>query len=231
MVYVSSKRIQRMRRNALGGYRKRKTRPYKMFRRKRLNKPNVYYYKQSVDGANIIGIGSRTITQGAGASNYALEFRVSNLANWAALSALYDQFCLTKVVLKLIPIVQMNSVNPLSGSTLLGSGLIGTIVDVDDAVTLSAITEYEQYQSWKYQPAISNRTHTRVVVPGMRAASIGTGGSVQPGLSKRKQWVDCAYGTTAHFGLKIYMDPYGNFNAPASYQVMCTYYIKFRNVR
>lgn len=209
----------------------RAVRPFKMFRRPRLNRPNVYYYKQHIDGANIVGLGSRTITQGAGASNYALEFRVSNLANWAALSALYDQFCLTKVVLKLIPIVQMNGVQPLAGSTLLGSGLIGTIVDVDDAVTLSAITEYEQYQSWKFQPAISNRTHTRVVVPGMRAASIGTGGSVQPGLSKRKQWVDCAYGTTAHFGLKIYMDPYGNFNAPASYQVMCTYYIKFRNVR
>lgn len=220
------------RRRTGGGYRKRKTRVYKMFRRPRVaGKNNLYFYKQAIDGSLIPGISARTITQGASAQHYPCEFRVSNIPNWNALTALYDQFCLTKVVLKLMPIVNVNGVQPLAGSTLLGSGLIGSIIDIDDAVALSNITDYEQYQSWRCQPAISQKTHTRVVVPGMRAASIGTGGAVQPALSKKKQWLDCAYGNTAHFGIKLYLDAYGNFNAPAQYQVMATYYLKFRNVR
>lgn len=197
----------------------------------RIQRPNVYFYKQAIDGSLITGIGARTITQQSGVSNYACEFRVSTLPNWNALSALYDQFCLTKVVFKLIPMVNINGVQPLAASTLISPGLLATVVDTDDGNVLSNLTDYESYQSYRCQPAMSTRTHTRVVVPALRVVTVATGGTQQPGAPKKKQWVDCAYPTTSHFGIKIFLDAYGNFNAPACYQVQAIYYVKFRNVR
>lgn len=209
----------------------RAVRPFKMFRRPRFNRPSVYYYKQVVDGSLILGIGSRTITQQSTASNFAPEFRVSSISNWSALSSLYDQFCISKVVLKFIPMVNVNNVQPLAGSTLTNPGLLATVIDTDDASPLSTIQEYEQYQSFKSQPAISMKTHTRVVRPAIRAVGVATGGAQQPSLPKSNQWIDCAYSTTSHFGVKIFLDAYGNFNASACYQVQAIYYLKFRNVR
>lgn len=197
----------------------------------RVRKPNVYFYKQAINGNYITGISSRTITQGVSATYYGFEFQAGNLPNWAAFSALYDQYCITKIVLRLIPMTNVNNVQPLTGASLGNPGLIASVIDTDDGTAPTALSQLEQYQSYKSQPVISQRTHTRIFVPGVDLTAIQTGGAAVNAMNKKYQWIDCAHSSIAHFGMKIYLDAYANANAPASYQVQGFAYIKFRNVR
>lgn len=193
--------------------------------------PNLYYYKQAINGNYITGISSRIITQGVGATFYGFEFQAGNLPNWSAFSALYDQYCITKFVIKLIPMTNLNGVQPLTGASLGNPGIIATLIDTDDGTALTTLAQMEQYQSYKSQAVISTKTITRTFVPGVDTTVIQTGGAAVNAMNKKLQWIDCSFSSIAHFGMKIYLDAYANANAPASYQVQGYCYIKFRNVR
>lgn len=204
---------------------------YRLAKKGYLGKPNVYPYKQAINGSYIAGIGSRTIQQAVGPAYYGLEFQAANLPNWAAFSALYDQYCITKIVIKLIPMLNMNGVQPLAAGSLLNPGIIATVIDTDDATAPSSLAVMEQYQSYKSQPVISQKTITRVYVPGVDSTVVAGGGAVVSAINKKLQWIDCAFGNIAHFGMKIYLDAYASANVQAAYQVQGFVYIKFRNVR
>lgn len=193
--------------------------------------PNTYYYKQAINGSYITGIGSRTISQNVGATYFGMEFRADQLPNWSAFNALYDQYMITKIVIRLIPMLNVNNVQPTAGTSLFNPGIIATIIDTDDGTAPTALAQLEQYQSYQSQPIISTKTIQRVFVPGVDSTALASGGAVVNAVNKKLQWLDCAYGNIAHFGMKIYLDAYANANAPANYQVQGFMYIKFRNVR
>lgn len=195
------------------------------------NSTRPFYYKQAIDGSMIRGIGARTISQQAGIFTRGLEFNADQLPNWSALSALYDQYCITKIVLKFTPMVNVNNVQPLAGSTLGNPGIFATVLDYDDPTNPATLAELQQYQTFKSSPVMSTRVHKRVFVPGTKVDVISFGGGGTLANTKKRLWLDCSAGNISHYGLKLYMDQYANFNASATYQVEGFMYIKFRNVR
>lgn len=195
------------------------------------NTQRSFYYKQAIDGTMIRGIGARTISQSASAYFKGLEFNADQLPNWSSLSALYDQYCITKVVLKFTPMINVNNVQPLSGTSLVSPGILATVLDYDDPSNPTTLAELQQYQTFKSQPAISFQKHVRVFVPGTKVDVISFGGGSSQANTKKRLWLDCSHGNISHYGCKIYLDAQGNANAPAVYQVEGYMYIKFRNVR
>lgn len=216
--YIATKRRKKLRRGR---------RPLK----RRYGRTRPFSYKQVVNGVNITGVGSRFVAQTSSNRNISFEFRAADLDNWTQYSALYDQYCLTKVVVKLIPMLTQNNVQPISGTSLINPGITGTVIDTDDSNTLSTLNDYQQYESFKFQNAMSGKPIVRVITPGIKNYMISTGGASVPAGTKRKQWIDCSQGTVSHYGLKWFIDQYYSINAPQQWQVLAYYYIKFRNVR
>lgn len=218
------------RRRKLKKYTKRKVSRFYKPSSRALSRYKFYNYKQTVDGVSLTGIGARYIQQTAGAQNFAVEFRADSLANWTTLSALYDQYRINKVVLKLIPMMNVSNAN-VATSSAQNPGLIMSVLDYDDSTPLAALTDYFQYANFKQQPMISGRVHTRILTPCVRDIMLNSGGaSVAAGVKKR-QWIDCSQGAITHNGVKIYMDPWYSVNSAQTYQVIATYYVSFRGVR
>lgn len=200
-------------------------------RRTKFRRTRPFFYKQTVNGGNITGILTRYINQTAGDSAYGLSFRATDIDNWSQFSALYDQYCITKIVVRLIPMLTNNPVQNLTTSSMVNPGLIGTAIDTDDSSVTATLPYFQQYESFRYQNTMSARTITRSFTPGIKSYVLSTAGTAVPGATKKKQWIDCAQATVDHYGLKIFVEKYNNANAPQLWQVICTYYLKFRNVR
>lgn len=204
----------------------RRRRGLRKFRQQR-----VFFYKQAVDGVNITGISARYVNQTASNQHKALEFKLNDIPQASQLASLYDQYQITKIVLKFIPMMDSNGASAVASTSVLNPGVIATVLDYDDANALANLNEYEQYQTFKVQPAISRRTHTRIIYPAIQDYMLNAGGAGLPAGVKRRQWIDCSQGSISHKGLKLYIDQYYNVNCPQSWQVFATYYVKFRCVR
>lgn len=198
---------------------------------RRFRQQKVFYYKQAVDGLNITGINARFLNQTAANRHIACEFKLSDIPQHTTLASLYDQYQITKIVVKLIPMVDSNGVSVATGGTASNPGVIASVLDYDDVNPLGNLNEYEQYQSFKVQPAISTRPHTRVIYPAVMDYYLGVGGGNTPAGVKRRQWFDCGATGISHKGLKIYIDQQYSSLCPQNWQVFATYYVKFRCVR
>jgi len=198
---------------------------------RRFRQQRIFYYKQAVDGLNITGISARFVSQSSVNKNLACEFKLSDIPQHTTLTALYDQYQITKIVMKFIPMVDSNAVSVATGGTASNPGVIASVLDYDDVNTLSNLHEYEQYQTFKVQPAISRRAHTRVIYPAVMDYLIGVGGGNTPAGVKRRQWIDCGASGISHKGIKYYIDQQYSSLCPQNWQVFATYYVKFRCVR
>lgn len=202
-------------------------RKYSKFVKKAIS-GKIYRFKRSVDGATINTGLSRIITQGAGLQHFGFYFTLADVPGSTEFTSLFDQYRINKVVMRFMPMINVNNVQPVAGASVTNPGLMGTVIDHDDVSTLATITDYEQYQTWKCQPAISLRTHTRVIRPRI---AVGAYAGAFTSYANTKGWIDCGSPNVQHYGLKFYMDAYGNANAAQTYQVMATYYLSFRDVR
>lgn len=192
----------------------------------------TYNFKRTMATVPFIGGGSaRYLQQTAAAQHLAAEFRLDQLPNYSEFTNLYDSYRINKIVCKFIPMIQINNIQPIAAASASNPGLFGSIVDRDDANPLGAYNDYLEYPDFRFQPAITSRTHTRVFVPCIRGASLDAGGGLISSVMKSKQWLDCAIPSIPHYGLKCYLDAQYSVNTPQVYQLQTTIYMSFRGTR
>lgn len=209
--------------------------------------PSTYAYKQTVVGSSITSLAISTILQQTAGTvtNVAINFQLADLPQVATFTALYDQYRINKIKFQLLPaasITQQNSTTgvvsnyPMPPSDNNGpGGLYGTVIDYDDSTALSTLAEYLQYMNFKKGNVASLATHTRTFQPSVDMGVLNAAGTVIGGSSKKSPWIDCAYNTIPHYGIKLYIDPCwesgGYEQARQAFRVICTYFLEFKNVR
>lgn len=170
-------------------------------------------------------------TSGSAASNpFDIQFRLGDLPNSSELTALYDQFMLSKIVIKFIPQRTLAE----SNNTALAGGFAGcrlmTVIDHDDSTTVSGPDELRQYDSCK----VTNygKEHKRVIIPTvlrqMYESNIAT--AYTPAF---KQWISTTDPNTLHYGLKgcLIMNDNGATTNTCAYSIEAKYYFKCKNVK
>lgn len=176
---------------------------------------SIYYYKQAV--LNAPGIGSIVIPGGATTFLAGYSFNLGQLAagNLAAFQALYDQFKITKVVLRLIPKGNLGpaGVNPL--------GNVASCIDYDDAnppATFDDVLERQNFKLTRY-----GQIHTRVLKPCVNYQTQLAGVS-----TKQSPWLDINSFTQPHFGLKYAITSTAQ---QQEFDTLLTFYLAFKQVR
>lgn len=179
----------------------------------------VYHYKRSVFYENNLQVDSLV--------NYSNSwgFTLAMLPNYTDFTNLYDEYCITKAVIRFIP--KISQVTAQSGVSTPNELLtqLHTAIDYDDSAALptaTALNEITQYQS--HRMSRGHQTHTRVLVPKIEV----TGSSGQ--YPKAFQWIDCDTPTVLHNGVKVVVPKLPIANTVMYYDAMVTLYFKCRNV-
>lgn len=202
----------------------------------------IYRFVRTTDGTNFTYVnagtetnwGSRFLSQVANANNnVSFEFRLQDVPNYTEFTTLFDQYRIDKITFKMIPMCNVNQLTIASAGTFVNNpGIVGTVIDYDDANILSTLASFEQYANFRFQPVVSSKTIQRTFKPHIAVAAFG-GGVFTSYMNKGPTWIDCNNATVAHYAIKIYLDgPDGT--APTAFQkfqLFATYYLSFRNVR
>jgi len=149
----------------------------------------------------------------------AFTFSLSQLPSHSDFTALYDQYKLNAVSIKIIP--------RLTESTSSSLSVLHTCIDYDDAIAFSSYTDLMQKQS--YRMTRGNKIFKcyfkpKMLVPTFLSTALTTFGT-QP---KSPTWIDCGYPEVPHYCLKTNFEPTSSVH---TYDVYATYYCSFRGVR
>lgn len=200
----------------------------KMIRRRRLarrpmrsfplRKPNVYHFKRKLFLQDGISIPSTAPW------SYAYQFRLMDLPNYTEYTALYDQYRINKIVLKLIPKYTESTVQ--AGATTNNAIMqqVHSAIDYDDLSYPTGISQLCEFQTHKMTRG--NQVHTRVLVPQCQI-NVGNLGAAAP---KAKQWLDCDQPGLSHRGVKVFIPNPTPANTTVYYDVEMTYYVSFKAV-
>lgn len=161
-------------------------------------------------------------------------FRLSDIANDAEYTAIFDQYKLVKVVVKFIPLSALVSSNALAidnGTTTdyfqasqRGLGFICSAYDLNDAntATTAALREYRCYKQTE-----AGHPHIRTIYP--KAAAVVYDGATAA-YSESRGWVSTSYPDTQHYALKYNIVGTDGHTSPL-WRIESVYYVRFRNVR
>jgi len=199
-------------------YRKKK-RTFKRRSYRKRTSTRSYSYKQQV---NVDEYLSSTTT----AVQREYTFRLSDLPQSGTFVALYDQYCISKVVCHFWPVQQLPS-----DSVSVNRGMRAYFVrDYDDAGTLTNINAYMEYQNCKVRSA--GVKTTIVLRPRVSREIYRSATQTAYGASSGNQWIDCGYSDVPHYGVKVAIEgiPSGSTMA-MGFRPIFVYYVKFRNVR
>lgn len=151
--------------------------------------------------------------------------------DYAEFTSLFDQWCIDKVEVMLIP----TYTNADIASTT--SRYLPTIVhctDDDDAASASRLY-LQQYGNAKYTQLLGGATALRTFRPKPAIAAYQTGATFAYGeLTRGPKWIDVAYPTVPHYSFKAALDSAGTgaTSATIAYiDVVVKYHYRFKTVR
>lgn len=196
---------------------------------KSFSNSKIFWYKQSCSGGSIASIASNTLTQTTSLQNLSWLFRISDVPNAINFKTIYEQYRINKIVVKFIPMASQVVQNTVSTGGAVSAGILATVLDWSNSSTLAFLSDYEQYQNFKFQGVFSRREHTRIFKPSIiENAQAGTG--VGQVVAKNK-WLSFTDTETNHFGIKIYLDAAPDTTVSQSFWVQCKFYVAFKNVK
>ncbi len=152
-----------------------------------------------------------------GATSMALTFALSDLPNYTEFTALFDQYRIEEVSVRLIPIV--TTCTPASYT----DSLLYSVVDFDDATT-ATVTDLQQYENVRVSPPTKEVKYR--LVPRLAIAAYG-GAFTQ--YANTQMWLDVGSPSTYHYGLKLACSTAGG--AVQTWKIVCNYRVALKNVR
>lgn len=169
--------------------------------------------------------GNNTITSNAALINYfSKSFALDDIPGVAEFIALFDQYCITKIVLKFYPVG-----NPcITNATNNEVGQLITVKDYDDATLPTVLNDLLEFETVAvHHPG---RAFTLTIRPRVAKTIFRTGITSAYGMGDASTWVDAANTDVPHFGLKMAFTTSSVANI-TRYAIWCQYYFECRGTR
>jgi hypothetical protein len=167
-----------------------------------------YRLRQTVDYGPLL-------TSSAGGSVfYSKSFVFSDIAQYTSLQAVFDQYRIDEMEVWWYP---NNTASAATGSML-------AVVDYDDSVTPSSLTQLQQYQNCVDIPLSSGGVYFKFKPHCAEAAFVS---SFTGEVNVAAPWINCATPGVQHFGFKAGMNA---TSTTVVYAMVARYNISLRNV-
>jgi hypothetical protein len=153
-----------------------------------------------------------------GITEYNQTFSFNGLSNYAAYTAVFDQYCIHSI---LASFAITSSADYFSGS----QGRMTTALDFDNITNLGSEATLQQYGSAitvEVTPGLSVERYIKPTVKGY----ISAGSGAYAGVPERV-WLDCTLPTIQHYGIRAIFA--GNTESSLICDITNTYIIGFRN--
>jgi hypothetical protein len=170
-------------------------------------------------------------------ATYSMNFKLTDVPNYAEYTALFDQFRIKTVVIKWSPkqttgvLMAYDSTNPV-GQTIIPNVWGAPDYDDDAAVNVEALKQYSHAKWWPI-----TKPHTEVVHPRV-TTDVFQGVTTAYAAANKPVWIDCAYPDTVFYGFKtaIELDSTTPVMDEADVPHFFTqrevlYYLEFKNTR
>lgn len=165
-----------------------------------------------------------TLAANTGDTLRAFAFTLDSSPNYSEFTNLFDSYRILEAVVSFIPLQNM-AVG--SSGTASYPGILGTVIDYDDANLPANIQQLQQYES--YQRVAAYRPTTRVIKP--KCANALYGGSTFTSYgNKYGQWIDTNSPSVPHYGLKCIITLAGYTASTNIYEVEAQVTYQFRSI-
>lgn len=201
--------------------RKRTYRRKKTYRKKPNLVSQVHRFKRTV-------VDQFTIPMDGVISEYyeAWSFKLSDLPSYTEFTALYDQYCIEKIVCKFFP--RFNVYNyPDATSAETEVPIILSVIDYDDATAVSQ-TSLVQFSTCKYHSQFKPFT---ITFSPRAATAAYSGAFTSYAVASKNQWFDAASSDVQYYGLKLATSVFSGGNNPTvdpTWDVYYEYHLAFR---
>ena len=139
-------------------------------------------------------VGAVVTANGVAPAYYGKYFTIGELDNFSSLSAVFDQYRITKIDCWLLPSIT----NVTDGTQTVPE--IYSAVDIDDGATPASVSQLYQYESTVASKALCGHYHSWV--PRASLAAYGTAGFVSS-ANVVSPWIDCSSSSVQHYGIKV----------------------------
>jgi len=146
----------------------------------------------------------------------AIHFELDFLDQYAAFGAIFDQYRIDEIEVWIQP--------QISADVSSGSGLLLSVIDLDDSNVLTSVGQATDYASCVQGPAKTG--HFRRFIP--RLAVSAYGGSFGAFANRSPMWIDVASPNVQHYGVKLAAPA---SSTPIIYDIMARYSLSFKCVR
>jgi hypothetical protein len=146
-------------------------------------------------------------------------FQFSFLDQNSSLANVFDQYMIDEIEYILMPRLLTQD-----GSSLSNAGLVASVIDYDDANSLTTFAQALDYTNCIVGAGI--QAHYRCFKPHVAIATYS--GAFTSYGNVANQWLDCSSSTVQHYGIKIAAEP---TSSALIYDEIVRYHISFRNVR
>jgi hypothetical protein len=169
---------------------------------------------------NLIQTGntSSLVSSASGPAYASLYLTLSQLDQYTSLVAVFDQYRIKAVEISFRPRISQES------AASANTGLFCTVIDVDDAASLTSFAQAEDYQT-----ALVGRgfeCQTRTFKP--HAAMALYSGSFSGYGNTESPWIDSSSSTVQHYGVKT---AWTITDSAYTIDYTCRYWLQFKNVR
>lgn len=200
------------------GTKRKSTRSRRLRTRRFRRRARIHYFKRSLYLSTISTSSSADVVG-------AVQFSLDTLADYTEFTNLFDQYAITKVVVKFIRIAQAPT---YGGNSVDYSGAALFCVDTTDFSTPTQSKELLENETCRIQPHGQN--FKMVIRPqGQIAAYNGSGFGAYKAAAPGS-WCDTRSPDIKHWGFKYFLPIHSGSVVLPGWQMWCTYYFKCKQV-
>lgn len=189
-------------------------RPNRRIRRR----PTTYAFKRQMFYENLMIVPPSGL-------GYTFSQPFSTISGSSDFTNLYDQYCIKKIVVKMIPKINSNVVS--TGGVTAGNAdlcQVHSAIDYDDALAPTSVAPLVEYESYKMTRG--SQIHTRVFTPRVEL-NVGSSDSAP----KSYQWLDCDNTGIQHRGIKFWFSgPQSSVGTNLYFDMLVKVYFSCKNV-
>jgi len=163
------------------------------------------------------------ITGVAAPATGVISFTLNSMPSSGEFTALFDQYRIVQALISFQPLVTQTNANAQH------PGYIHTVLDYDDGTALTAVTQAEQYDTYKKNSLTDKFTRCLEPAPSvpMYTGVTTTGYSVAPS-GKKGMWMDQASPGIFYYGVKYVTDGTQVATAAGASSVSVLLWVQFR---